>query len=174
MKLTSATLADAAAIDHLVNSAYRGEYSKQGWTTEADLLGGQRTDAEKICEMITDPSASIQLLWVEQRLMGCVYLRREGEAVYLGMLTVEPTAQAKGYGSVMLEHAEQWAKRQGATRIKMTVIQGRDSLMAYYQRRGYELTGKTEPFPSDDPRFGIPKVPLLFLEMAKPIANCPT
>lgn len=165
--IRSATLNDIPALHRLVNSAYRGEYSKQGWTTEADLLGGQRTDPEKLAEMIQTPGATIELLFETEALMGCVFLHAKEQHVYLGMLTVEPKLQDRGFGGELLKHAEGWARARGARLMKMTVIKGRDSLIAYYQRRGWELTGNTEPFPMDDPRFGLPKVPLTFLEMMK-------
>ena len=169
MTFSSAVIADAQSIAKLVNSAYRGDYSKQGWTTEADILGGQRTDSGKIQEMIEDPQATIELLKVGNQLMGCVYLKHEGDAVYLGMLTVEPTQQDKKYGSQLMTHAESWAQQRGVKKMKMTVIEGRDTLIAYYQRRGWYFTGKTEPFPMNDPRFGLPKTQLTFLEMIKDI-----
>jgi len=170
MNFSAATTTDIPALEKLVNSAYRGEYSKQGWTTEADLLGGQRTDPEKLVEMISAPDSTIQLLRVDNQLMGCVFLKVDNGAVYLGMLTVEPTQQDKKYGSLLLNHAEAWAKSRGIHLMKMTVIEGRDTLIAYYQRRGWQFTGKTEPFPMNDPRFGLPKTQLMFLEMTKALA----
>lgn len=170
MNFRSARLSDTAALVQFVNSAYRGDHSKKGWTTEADLLDGQRTDDGKIIEMINDPEASLELLFDEtQKLVGCVYLKQEPSSVYLGMLTVEPALQGKGHGAQLIEHAKQWARKAGKTQMRMTVIQGREELIAYYQRKGWQLTGKQEPFPMDDPRFGIPKRPLLFLELTAPL-----
>ena len=154
----------------LVNSAYRGESSKRGWTTEADLLGGQRTDAGKLLEMIQNADSRVEILESNDgRLLGCVYLKREGAgACYLGMLTVDSTLQAKGRGKRLLERSEEIAREWGCGRMRMTVISARKELIAYYERRGYRKTGATEPFPDKDPRFGLPKVKgLMFLELEK-------
>lgn len=170
MNFSTATTADAETISQLVNSAYRGDYSKKGWTTEADLLGGQRTDKERILEMISDPNATVELLLIEHKIMGCVYLKKESETVYLGMLTVEPTQQTAGYGKALMTHAQDWAKGQNAKTIRMTVIKQRTELITYYERQGFSLTGKTEPFPIEDPRFGVPKrKDLIFVELVKKI-----
>ena len=165
--LRRAQKSDAQKIEKLVNSAYRGDYSKQGWTTEADLLDGQRTDEGKLLEMIESKDSRIELLLEDDRLLGCVYLNLEAGALYLGMLTVEPTLQDKGYGKVLLQRAEDVAREMGMTEIRMTVINNRPELMAYYERRGYKPTGKTEPFPENDPRFGLPKTKLVFHEFSK-------
>jgi N-acetylglutamate synthase-like GNAT family acetyltransferase len=163
----TATILDAELISKLVNSAYRGESSKKGWTTEADLLGGQRTDAEKIQEMIEAKNSQIELS-IDGEILGCVYLKvEENKTLYFGMLTVTPELQASGIGKLLLEHLEIKANEKGCTQIRMTVISIRKELIAFYERRGYKATGKTEPFPMNDPRFGIPKTPLTFLEFAK-------
>ena len=167
MNFTTATPQDAQDLDRFVNSAYRGEYSKQGWTTEADLLGGQRTDSEKLIEMMGESDALIRLLRDAEQILGCVYLKHTEDSVYLGMLTVEPCLQGKGLGAKLLAEAERYAKEVGAKKIRMTVIEQRAELIAYYQRKGYSLTGHREPFPMNDPRFGLPKTELMFLEMAK-------
>lgn len=154
---------DIELINQLVNSAYRGESSKIGWTSEADLLGGQRTDPEKLLEMISDPSSQIQLVLEENHLLGCVYLRREAHALYFGMLTVKANLQNKGIGKILLEHVESLAKTWGLSVVRMDVIQQRKELIAFYERRGYRWTGLTAPFPEHDPRFGLPKTKLEFL-----------
>lgn len=170
-----ATVADAPALSDLVNSAYRGESSKQGWTTEADLLGGQRTDPEILREIVRDPGAVI-LVVAEgpasgERLEACVLLRRKGDHAYLGMLTTRPTRQSKGIGKRVLAAAEGWAARAWAvSRIEMTVIRQRAELIAWYGRRGYRDTGRREPFPVGDARFGVPRVGgLEFAVLAKEI-----
>lgn len=153
-----------------MNSAYRGEGSKQGWTTEADLLGGQRTDTETLLELISIEGDSIELAFSdssEKQMVGCVYLKTENETCYLGMLTVDPTLQAKGLGKEILIHSEKIARARGCTQIRMTVINTRQELIEYYERRGYFLSGKIEPFPQTDPRFGIPKSVFHFVEMIK-------
>jgi ribosomal protein S18 acetylase RimI-like enzyme len=166
----SARPTDLSRLNALVNSAYRGDSSKKGWTTEADLLDGQRTDPEKLLEMISEPNATIELAFAdasEKTLLGCVYLKIDGGDCYLGMLTVDPVLQAKGIGKAILIHSEQIAKERNCERIRMTVIESRTELLEFYERRGYQKTGKTEPFPENDPRFGIPKTKLVFLELAK-------
>lgn len=166
MQFRFATTADAALLDVLVNSAYRGESSKKGWTTEADLLDGIRTSAESLEKMIQQPSTVILLAEENSEIEGCVYLEKKGDALYLGMLTVKPELQRKGIGDLLMNKAEERARKLGCRKIQMTVITARDSLIAYYQRRGYRDTGERLPFP-DDPAFGIPKQPLLFMIMEK-------
>lgn len=168
MIFSTAQISDAKKIVQFVNSAYRGEYSKKGWTTEADLLDGQRTDVEKISEMILEEHGTIEMLSINDQLVGCVYLKHEGDTTYLGMLTVEPTKQNAGLGRALMVHAEAWAREHMAKKIRMTVIQHRTELIAYYNRKGYVITGKTEPFPMEDPRFGLPKrTDLVFVELVK-------
>ena len=170
----TAVAADAGAVEALVNSAYRGEGSKRGWTTEADLLGGQRTDRGKVLEMIQAPDSRIELAFsTDGPLVGCVYLRKEASgACYLGLLTVEPGGQARGLGTSLLAHSEALAREWGCGRMRMTVLAQREELIGYYERRGYARTGAKEPFPSRDPRFGIPKVDgLEFVELAKTLGG---
>lgn len=162
-----AEIKDSELISTFVNSAYRGEPSKKGWTTEADLLGGQRTDAEKIQEMITDPDSHIELSEKDGQMLGCVYLKKENTVLYFGMLTVDPTLQNQGIGKILLNRIEELADNWGIKSIRMTVISVRKELIEYYERRGYKRTGKTEPFPENDPRFGLPKTKLEFHEFAK-------
>ncbi len=168
LTFATAQLADVAALDRLINSAYRGEGSKRGWTTEADLLGGQRTDTDKLRELVTSTDNQLELLLVDGELTGCVQLRWEGDAAYVGMLTIDPGRQAAGLGRALLAHAERIAAAHGCRRTRMTVIRQRDVSLAYYERRGYVRTGATEPFPVGDPRFGLPKVDgLLFVVLEK-------
>jgi len=153
-----ATAADAPAVAALVNSAYRGESSKAGWTTEADLLGGQRVDGARLVEMIMTPDNVILLFEADGALLGCVHLERTGEDCYLGMLTVKPTSQGGGLGRQLLEAAERWAIEHWFSRIMhMTVITQRAELIAWYERRGYRRTGERKPFPYGDERFGLPR-----------------
>lgn len=166
LRFRTATLADAQIAANLVNSAYRGESSKVGWTTEAHLLGGQRVDAEKIREMIQEEGVRLELLFDSRNsLVGTVYLRFEApETCYLGLLTVDPVVQAQGLGKQILIHSEAIAREWGCTQIRITVIPSRGELVAFYERRGFIRTGNHEPFPEADPRFGIPKVEGLRLD----------
>jgi ribosomal protein S18 acetylase RimI-like enzyme len=158
--------ADVPALHALVNSAYRGDSSRQGWTTEADLLGGQRTDAEGLREVIAAEGSVVLLLEEGGVLLACVNLRRREDSAYLGMLTVKPDLQARGTGRKMLEIAEAFVRREWkSARIEMTVIRQRDELIAWYERRGYRRTGHFEPFPYGDARFGLPKRPDLEFEV---------
>jgi GNAT superfamily N-acetyltransferase len=169
----AAAPSDVPALVALVNSGYRGESSKRGWTTEADILGGQRTDAEKMAEMIGTPDSRIELAFApDGALAGCVYLKKEPDgSCYLGMLTVDPARQAGGLGKAIMARSEAVARAWGCARMRMTVISVRSELIAYYERRGYAKTGATRPFPENDPRFGLPKVRgLMFAELVKPLA----
>src|SRR5262245_11705090 len=133
-----AGVADAPALTALINSAYRGETSKLGWTTEADLVGGQRVDAEWLSEMIAAPGAVMLVHEDAGTLVGSVYLQRTGDDCYLGMLTVAPARQRAGLGRRILEASEHWAAGHWASRrMRMRVISGRDELFAWYERRGY-------------------------------------
>lgn len=166
MHIRQATTTDIPALTLLVNGAYRGEGSKEGWTTEADLLEGIRTSEASLTEMLNRSGACLLVAQNETELQGCVYLQVEEEALYLGMLTVVPALQGMGLGARLMAAAEEKAQELGCTKIRMTVITVRDSLIAYYQRKGYDDTGKREPFPTD-PKFGIPKQPLEFMVMEK-------
>lgn len=164
-----AEITDAQNISDLVNSAYRGDSSKVGWTTEADLLGGQRTDKEKIQEMIENPKGHFELALEDENILGCVYLSKDEKSLYFGMLTVNPVLQNKGTGKLLINRLEELAREWGYHQIRMTVISVRKELIEYYERRGYQWTGKTEPFPENDPRFGLPKTKLIFHEFVKKI-----
>ncbi|MFM8845631.1 MAG: GNAT family N-acetyltransferase [Gammaproteobacteria bacterium] len=170
---------DAAVLAALVNSAYRGDSSRAGWTTEADLLGGQRTDLQALEEFMAQTmSVGDRAMLVHEsarQILACVQLERRGDGAYLGMLTITPTLQAKGLGRRLLAAAEHFARTEWqARRIIMTVIEQRLELIAWYQRRGYAPTGETAPFPYGDPRFGEPKRPdLRFVVLAKDLVHGP-
>jgi GNAT superfamily N-acetyltransferase len=161
MQIRPAEPSELPAVAALVNGAYRGESSRAGWTTEADYLDGQRTDAHTLSQdLAVTPGAELLTLRDAPGgpLLGCVWLEpAEPGAWYLGMLTVRPDLQDRRLGRALLAQAEAWAKARGATRIRMTVVQVRDSLIAWYERRGYAATGETRPFPYGDPRFGLPR-----------------
>jgi GNAT superfamily N-acetyltransferase len=166
----TAGASDVEALVPFVNGGYRGEGSKRGWTTEADILGGQRTDVGKLREMIGDKDSRVELAVAEDgSLVGCVHLKKEADgSCYLGMLTVDPARQAGGIGKLLMTHSDAVARGWSCRRMRMTVISVRGELIAYYERRGYAKTGATEPFPEDDPRFGLPKIRgLTFVELAK-------
>jgi ribosomal protein S18 acetylase RimI-like enzyme len=167
MRILPATANDIPALVNLINSAYRGEGSKKGWTTEADLLGGIRTDEKSLSDMMNKPAAVILVCRSEANVItGCVYLQKQDNKLYLGMLTVSPELQAAGIGRQLLAAAEAHAKNTACSAITMTVISVRHELVAWYERHGYHKTGETKPFPTD-PAFGIPKQPLEFVVMDK-------
>lgn len=157
---------DIDAVVALVNSAYRGDSSRQGWTTEADLLDGQRTDRDEVREIIEQPDSLILLCFDGDTLIGTTHLRRAGAAAELGMFTIHPGLQGRGLGRQFLAEAERVAReRWGVTTLRMTVISRRHELIAYYERRGYRRTGQYREFPRHHPRYGIPKVDDLVLEV---------
>lgn len=161
---------DSQKISELVNSAYRGEDSKQGWTTEADYIGGTRTTPELILDMLKTPKAQIEMAFDEaNNLIGCVYINREGTTrLYFGMLTTSPQYQGKGLGKTMISHVVDIAKKESFTEMKITVLNVRPELIAFYERRGFKATGEFEKFPDNNPAYGIPKVAgLKLLEFIK-------
>ena len=170
MTVTLATPADAHRLVRLVNSAYRGDTSRQGWTTEAHLLDGQRIDEAGMREMLAVPEAAMLLcLGPNDELLGSFYAHPTGGQVYLGMLAVSPNYQAQGVGKFLIQAAENYGSQHGCTVSKMTVISVRTELIAFYERLGYRQTGETEPFPTD-PRYGVPRQPLMLLVLEKPLA----
>ena len=170
MIIREATIRDSKILDRLVNGAYRGEASKKGWTTEADLLDGVRTTEASLLKMLTDPAATILVAEENEDISGCVYLQKDAGTLYLGMLTVKPEQQGQGLGALLMKAAEEKAANLGCSKIRMTVITARDTLIAYYQRKGFYDTGERQPFP-DDPAFGLPRKPLEFMVMEKAIQS---
>jgi len=153
-----ARVTDVAAIVSLVESAYRGDASRAGWTTEADLLDGQRIDAVGVAEIVTRRGSRVLLAETNAELLACCHLEMQGDTCYFGMFSVKPTMQAAGVGKRMLAEAERLARAEWkCTTMEMTVISVRDELIAWYERRGYRRSGRYKPFPYGDERFGIPK-----------------
>lgn len=157
--IRDAVAADIPALHALIQSAYRGEASRAGWTTEADLLDGQRTDPEDLAEILADPGQGLLSAWRGEDLIGCILIADRGEGTgYFGMLSVSPTLQGGGLGRrlVTAAHAA-LADHFGARRVRISVFPHRESLIAWYERLGYRQTGDTLPFPYGNPRFGLPK-----------------
>ncbi|MEU3784920.1 GNAT family N-acetyltransferase [Streptomyces sp900129855] len=167
-----ATDADVDALVALIEAAYRGDSSRAGWTTEADILQGQRTDPDGVLDVIKAPNS--RLLTVEQggRIVACCQLEHRGDHAYFGMFAVNPTAQGSGLGKTIMAQAERQARENwGVTEMHMTVISVREDLIAWYERRGYRRTGRMTPFPYGDERFGIPqRDDLQFELLVKPLA----
>ncbi|MFH9176971.1 GNAT family N-acetyltransferase [Streptomyces albogriseolus] len=153
-----ATDADVDALVELIESAYRGESSRAGWTTEADILQGQRTDPEGVLEVVKAPDSRLLTVEREGRIVACCQLEHRGDHAYFGMFAVSPVLQGAGLGRAVIAEAERQARESwGVTEMHMTVITVREDLIAWYERRGYRRTGRTTPFPYGDERFGIPQ-----------------
>ena len=160
----------------MIESAYRGDSARRGWSHEADLLDGQRTDLAALEGALDDPAQSLLCLRDGEEAVACVALTDKGGALsYLGLLTVDPARQAAGLGRLILAAAEDRAASDfGASRIEMTVIAQRTELIAWYERRGYRLTGERRPFPHGNPRFGAPRRDdLEFVVLEKALALSP-
>ena len=160
LRFRSAALRDVPALVELIESAFRGESSRQGWTTEAHLLDGQRTDAEAVREVITGEASRMVVAEGDGELVGCCQLElRDLGVAYLGMFSVRPNLQGAGVGRAIAMEAERIARDEGgAQEMRITVIRQRGELIAWYERLGYRRTGETAPFPYHDRRFGDPKV----------------
>jgi ribosomal protein S18 acetylase RimI-like enzyme len=168
MPVSQAILPDVPALNTLINSAYRGESSKKGWTTEADLVGGIRTDEEVLSGIIgKKDSVVLKYAGDDHVITGCVNLQKHGNKIYLGMLTVNPELQGKGIGKILLDAAEEYARNNNCASIYMTVVSVRKELVAWYERHGYKDTGARKSFPANDPKFGLPKMKLEFMVMEK-------
>ncbi|MEU5047403.1 GNAT family N-acetyltransferase [Streptomyces griseorubiginosus] len=166
-----ATDADVDTLVALVESAYRGDDSRAGWTTEADILEGQRTDPEGVLAVIKSPDSRLLTVERDGRVAACCQLEHRGSYAYFGMFAVSPTLQGGGLGKVVIAEAERLAvETWGVTEMHMTVISVRDELIAWYERRGYRRTGRMTPFPYGDERFGIPqREDLQFELLVKPL-----
>ncbi len=169
LSMSKAEKQDAGQIAALVNSAYRGESSKQGWTTEADLLTGRRTDTEEILRLISSDDSMFLLCKAKAELIGSVHLQKQAEQVFLGMLAVSPPLQERDIGKQLLLAAEQAAQETWAVnKSVMTVISCRNELIAFYERRGYRRTGISKEFPVN-PELWTPKVADLRLEILEKV-----
>jgi ribosomal protein S18 acetylase RimI-like enzyme len=158
LALRHATVDDVARIVALVESVYRGDSSRAGWTTEADLLDGQRTDADDVRSCIERPRSAILVAEEAGALRASAHVADEDGAGYFGMFAVDAALQRRGIGRLVLDAAEALVRDTWHLPVmRMTVIDVRAELIAYYERRGYRRTGIKKPFPYGDPRFGLPK-----------------
>ncbi|MEV6792909.1 GNAT family N-acetyltransferase [Streptomyces sp. NPDC051320] len=148
---------DVPALVTLIESAYRGDASRGGWTTEADILEGQRTDPEGVRAVIAASGSRLLVVERDGRPLACCQLEHRGTAAYFGMFAVSPGYQGEGLGKQIIAEAERTVRADwGVHEMHMTVISVRNDLIAWYERRGYRRTGRMTPFPYGDERFGIP------------------
>jgi len=167
MPVIKAVRTDVPELNKLVNSAYRGETSKLGWTTEANLLDGLRIDEQTLNSYFDDPNVIIlKNLDEHGQITGCVYLEQRAAKLYVGMFSVWPTLQNKGIGRDLLVAAENYAKQLNCDTLTMTVISSRHELISWYERRGYKATGEMQPF-HEGTRFGVPKQNIELIVMEK-------
>ena len=154
-----ASISDVSSVIDLVQAGYRGDSSRAGWTHEADLLDGQRTDEEDVRDVIEGPGSRLLLAEDGDQLIGCCQLKSvPPTSTYLGMFAVSPEAQGGGIGRKIITEVERIAREElDSTEMRMSVIRQRAELIAWYERLGYERNGETLPFPYGDERFGIPK-----------------
>lgn len=153
-----ATLSDVDALVALVESAYRGDESRKGWTTEADYFPGIRTSRDLLTEDLQRDNSEVIIAERDGELVACSHIMRiSDESVYFGLFAVRPEGQARGVGKAMLAEAERRSVSMwGVSRLEMTVVHLRTELLAYYGRRGYERTGVVHDFPPHDERYGLP------------------
>jgi ribosomal protein S18 acetylase RimI-like enzyme len=153
-----AQIEDIPAVVALIESCYRGDVSRAGWTTEADFLEGQRTDAEDVRSCIENDQGCILVGLEDDEIVACANVTTGGNAGYFGMFSVRPDRQRGGLGKETLAEAERIVRDDWQLdTMRMTVIDIREDLIAYYERRGYQRTGIKKPFPYGDERFGVPK-----------------
>lgn len=155
---------DTPALFSLINSAYRGDIARKGWTHEADLVGGLRTTEEELGKIIRNPGESYLLVLSGEEIVGCVHLKDENETLYFGMLSILPDWQNRKVGASLMQEIENIGRKTNKRFIRLVVIHARSELISYYERKGFVLTGTSEEFPSQYPA----KIPgLLLLEMKK-------
>lgn len=167
--ITKATLEDVTALNNLINSAYRGESSKKGWTTEANILEGKRTTKDELIEIIQDQKNTILKYLENNKIIGCVLLIKKEDELYLGMLTVSPELQNSGIGKKIMQQAEVFASDLGLSKIVMTVISVRVELISWYKRNGFVDTGVREAFPLSEVFNQTGSEPLEFMVLEKRI-----
>lgn len=182
LQFRDAGIDDIPALVALVTSAYRGDVSRQGWTTEADFLDGNRIDPDVLRHDIERPYSRVLIAEHPSTspgratfILACAHVSEEDGAGYFGMFSVQPGLQGAGIGKALLDFAERVVRDEwNLPSIRMTVIDIRDELIAFYERRGYHRTGLYKPFPYGDARFGIPMRDDLRFEVLEKLWRAPT
>ncbi|MDD5158676.1 MAG: GNAT family N-acetyltransferase [Sulfuricurvum sp.] len=151
MIFTHATHNDIPALTSLINRSYRGDSSRAGWTTEADLLNGKRIDEAGLIQLLNNPDSLILIARSDETILATIHAHRETDTVHFGLFAVEPSLQGGGIGKELLAYAESEAMQQwGVSTAIMEVITHRAELIEYYERRGYIRTGEMIAFPESD------------------------
>ena len=151
MLFNHAKLTHIPIITSLINRSYRGDSSRAGWTTEADLLSGQRIDEAGLIQLVNDPDSLILIAHSEESILATIHAHRENKSVHFGLFAVEPSLQGGGIGKELLAYAESEAiHKWGVNTAIIEVITHRSELIAYYERRGYVRTGEMIAFPESD------------------------
>ncbi len=186
--LRQAKADDIGALEQLLNCCYR---ETAGWTNEADLVGGIRITPEELASTITNPT---HYLFVYPKtttgerdseetgeILGCIAVDIKTDAAsnkkaYIGMFAVHPVLQGQGVGNVILQAAETFADRHlqsqnQPSRLTMSILSHRPELLAYYQRRGYQLNGNKMPFPNDGNNGEPKRTDLELLELEKRVSQ---
>lgn len=173
MNINKAEHKDVQELNKLINSAYRGDESRKGWTTEAEILDGIRIDEGALKTLLTTPVVSVLKCSNESgEILGTVCLELKKELVYLGMFAVAPVAQDNGIGKALLKAAEEFTLANNFNKIVISVISSRTELIDWYKRHGYVATGSSIAFEEIENRFGDPKVPVIrLIEMEKLLIN---
>lgn len=173
LQIIKAVAGDANELSRLVNSAYRGEGSKAGWTTEADILDGIRIDKAALVVLLEKKNVTIlKTTNSDGKILGTVCVELKGNDLYLGMFAVSPVAQGSGIGKSLMRAAEDFGIKYNCKRIVISVIATRTELIDWYERHGYVATGSGIAFEEIEGRFGDPKVDSIrLIEMEKKLAG---
>jgi ribosomal protein S18 acetylase RimI-like enzyme len=172
--LRQAEEADNPQIVALMNVAFRGEGALRGWSTEAAYISGARTSLSLLLEEAIGGTRFFVADAPDGRgIDGCVGLKKLGREIYsLGSLAVQPRLQNSGLGRALLTEAETLARSEGSTAIEITVVNVRETLLSWYERRGYVRTGEVRPFPYLENRFGKPlRDDLAFVVLGKQLGR---
>jgi GNAT superfamily N-acetyltransferase len=146
--------ADAENITALINAAF---YPCEGFFVEAP-----RTNKGEVEQLMS--KGAFLLAEAGDKLIGCVYVELRGERSYLGLLSVDPALQRGGFGSFLMDAAENYCRERGSRFMDIYIVNLRTELPPFYERRGYVATGTT-PFVEDVET----RLPCHFINMSKPL-----